>query len=125
MNVVGLIGNLATDVDLRDLGPDRRVANFLVAVDRAGAEGADFIAVSAWNKQAEACHRYLAKGQRVGVDGRLRSRSWEDGDGKRRSAVEVVANHVEFLSPRTGGAPATAGEPAAADDIPFAEAAMP
>ena len=124
MNVVCLIGNLATDVDLKDLGPERQVANFLLAVDRAGAEGADFIAVSAWNKQAEACHRYLAKGKRVGVDGRLRSRSWEDEDGKRRSAVEVVAHHVEFLSPRGEGTPGTAGEPATADDIPFAEAAM-
>ena len=99
MNVAILIGNLATDVDLRELEEDRKVANFVIAVDRAGREGADFIRVAAWNRQAELCSQFLAKGRRVGVDGRLRSRSWEDPDGKRRSAVELVANRVEFLGP--------------------------
>ena len=105
MNVVTLIGNLATDVDVREVGEERKVASFLLAVDRGGQDaGADFIRVAAWNKQAELCGRFLAKGKRVAVDGRLRSRSWEDGDGKRRSAVEVVANRVEFLSQRDGDA---------------------
>ncbi len=97
MNVVTLIGNLATDVDLRELADDKKVASFLLAVDRPGNGEADFFRIAAWNKQAELCHRYLGKGQRVGIDGRLRSRSWEE-DGKRRNAVEVVANHVQFLS---------------------------
>ncbi|MBA2475326.1 MAG: single-stranded DNA-binding protein [Actinobacteria bacterium] len=101
MNVVTLIGDLATDVELRELADDKRVARFLVAIDRpGGAGGADFVRVSAWNKQAEVCSRFLAKGKRVAVDGRLRSRSWEDADGKRRSAVEVVASSVQFLSAR-------------------------
>ena len=99
MNSVVLTGNLATDVELKDVGEDKQVANFLLAVDRFGGEEADFFNVCAWNKQAELCARYLAKGRRIGVDGRLRSRSWEDGDGNKRSAVDVVANHVEFLSP--------------------------
>lgn len=117
MNVVTLIGNLATDVELKDLGDDRRVANFVLAVDRASKEGgADFVRVSAWDRQAEVCARYLAKGKRVGVDGRLRSRSWEEADGKRRSAVEVVAHRVQFLSPPDDGATAAA-------EIPFEEAA--
>lgn len=98
MNVVTLIGNLATDVELRELGDEKRVASFLLAVDRPKGDEADFVRVSAWEKQADLCHRYLAKGKRVAVDGRLRSRSWDDG-GKRRTAVEVVAHHVQFLSP--------------------------
>ena len=98
MNVVTLIGNLASEVDLREVGDERKVASFLLAVDRPGDKGADFVRVSAWNKQAEACVRFLGKGNRVGVDGRLRSRSWDDADGTRRSAVEVVANRVQFLS---------------------------
>jgi single-strand DNA-binding protein len=117
VNVVTLIGNLATDIDLRELEGDRRVASFLIAVDRRSADGkADFVRVSVWNKQAEICSRYLAKGQLVGIDGRLRSRSWEDAEGKRHSAVEVVAHQVEFLSPRDGmtGAPANDLEEAAA-----------
>jgi single-strand DNA-binding protein len=115
VNVVTLIGNLATDVDLRELDGDRRVATFLLAVDRRTPDGkADFVRVSVWNKQAEICSQYLEKGKLVGVDGRLRSRSWEDEAGKRRSAVEVAAHQVEFLSPRDGSP---------SGDTPFQEAA--
>ncbi len=100
MNTVALIGNLASEVELKDVGDDKKVANFLLAVDRPGQDaGADFIRVSTWNRQAETCAEYLAKGARVAVDGRLRSRSWEE-DGKRRTAVEVVANRVQFLDSR-------------------------
>ena len=117
MNVVTLVGNLATDVDLHEVAGDRKVANFVLAVDRASSEGgADFVRVAAWERQAELCAEYLAKGKRVAVDGRLRSRSWED-EGKRRSAVEVVARRVEFL----GGGPST-GADDGADVIPFAAA---
>jgi single-strand DNA-binding protein len=98
VNVVSLIGNLATDVELKPLGEGRSVASFVVAIDRPGRDGADFIRIAAWNKQAEACANSLARGRRVGLDGRLRSRTWEDSEGNRRSSIEVVANHVEFLS---------------------------
>ena len=110
MNVVTLIGNLATDVELRDVGQDMQVATFVLAVDRPGKDEADFVRVSTWNKQAEVCAQYLAKGRKVGIDGRLRSSSWEDSDGNKRNAIEVVANRVEFLSTR--------GKEEAAD-IPF------
>jgi single-strand DNA-binding protein len=99
MNTVALIGNLATDVEMRELGPDKRVASFTIAVDRPGDGKADFIKVTVWDRQAETCSQYLAKGRRVGVGGRLRHRSWEDSEGKRRSAVEVVAQTVDFLTP--------------------------
>ena len=115
MNVVTLIGNLATDVELRDVGEDRQVATFLLAVDRPGKDEADFVRISTWNKQAELCAQYLSKGRKVGVDGRLRSSSWEDSDGNKRNAVEVVANRVEFLTPRVGKEEAA--------DIPFATTA--
>jgi single-strand DNA-binding protein len=105
MNIVTLIGNLATDVELRELGDDRQVASFVLAIDRPGREEADFVRIATWNKQAELCARYLTKGKRVALDGRLRSHSWED-EGKRRSAVEVVANRVQFLSPPTAEPPA-------------------
>lgn len=115
MNVVTLIGNLATEVELREVGPDKRVANFVLAVDRASREGgADFVSVSAWDRQAELCAEYLGKGRRIAVDGRLKSRSWEE-DGKRRTAVEVVARRVEFL----GGGPRPDEEDAGGEVIPF------
>ena len=97
-----LIGNLATDVELRDIGEEKKVASFLLAVDRGGPDGgADFVWVSAWDRQGEVCAEYLSKGSKVAIDGRLRSRSWEDEDGKRRTAIEVVANRVEFLDSRS------------------------
>lgn len=56
MNVVTLIGNLATDVEIREVGPDKKVASFVLAIDRASREGgADFVSVSAWDRQAELC----------------------------------------------------------------------
>jgi len=98
MNSVHLIGNLATDVELRDVAEEKKVANFLLAIDRGSRDGgADFVWVSAWDRQAELCSEHLEKGNRVAIDGRLKSRTWEQ-DGKRRDAVEVVARRVEFLS---------------------------
>ena len=99
MNVVTLIGNLATDVEVKEVGDNKRVANFLLAVNRRTKDGgADFVRIVAWERQAELCAQYLAKGKRVAVDGYLRSRSWEE-DGKRRRDLDVVARSVQFLSP--------------------------
>jgi|SRR5579862_7320213 len=115
MNSVSLIGNLATDVELRTPGGEKKVASFLLAVDRGGRDGADFVWIAAWERQAELCAEYLAKGRRVGVNGRLKSRSWEQ-DGQRRDAVEVVAQRIDFL-----GGPAREQE--GAEVIPFEAAA--
>ncbi|MHB8470190.1 MAG: single-stranded DNA-binding protein [Gaiellaceae bacterium] len=112
MNTVTLTGNLATEVELREVAGDKKVASFLLAVGRGARDaGADFVWISAWDRQAEVCAEYLAKGRHVLVDGRLKSRTWEQ-DGKRRDAVEVVARRVEFL-----GAPPREDE--GAEVIPF------
>lgn len=102
MNSVSLVGNLATDVDLKQVPPKegehpKTVASFLLAVDRGARDGgADFVWITAWDKQAELCNEYLGKGRQVGVEGRLKSRTWEQ-DGRRRDAIEVVARRVDFL----------------------------
>jgi single-strand DNA-binding protein len=117
VNVVTLIGNLATDVELKELAEGKRVASFVIAVDRASKEGgADFVRVSVWDRQADLCQKFLHKGDRAALDGRLRSRSWQAPDGTRRSAVEVVANRIQFLTP-----PGSEGATAA---TPFEEAAV-
>ena len=98
MNNVSVIGNLATDVEVRDVA-QKQVSKFLLAVDRASKDGgADFIGVSVWERQGELCAQYLGKGRRVGIEGYLRSHSWEDDQGKRRREVEIVARRVDFLS---------------------------
>ena len=113
MNSVALIGNLATEVDLRELSGDKRVATFLLAVDRpTNDDTADFFRISVWDRQAETCSQYLAKGRKVGVEGRLRSDTYDDRDGIRRTSVEVSAHRVEFLSP----------PPAEGEVVPFERA---
>ena len=144
MNSVNLIGNLASDVEIRDAGtaPDgstRRVASFLLAVNRPGQDaGADFVRVSAWGGQAESCNTYLDKGKKVGVEGRIRTSRKENEDGSYTNYFEINASRVEFLTPKAAdseqgvqvaaeapaaAAPAaTEAAPAAApatDDIPF------
>src|SRR4051794_1981639 len=104
MNTVSMVGNLATEVELKQVG-EKKVASFLLAVGRAGRDaGADFVWVSAWERQGELCAEYLGKGDRIAVEGRLKSRTWEQ-DGRRRDAVEVVARRIDFL----GGGPRNEG----------------
>jgi single-strand DNA-binding protein len=112
VNSVMLVGNLATDVDLRDVADGKKVASFLLAVDRTRDE-ADFVRVCVWDRQAELCDEHLVKGHLVGVEGRLRSSSWTDEDGKRHTAVEVSAGRVEFIA-----------RPRAEDDAAVEEAVM-
>jgi single-strand DNA-binding protein len=117
MNRVTLIGNLATDVEIRAVGEDKKVASFLLAVGRGGRDaGADFVGVSVWDRQAELCAEHLSKGRRIGLDGYLRSRNWEE-EGRRRRVVEVVGTRIDFL-----GGPRRESEEGA-EVIPF-EAAV-
>jgi single-strand DNA-binding protein len=98
MNSVILIGNLASDVEVREFAEDKRRATFRLAVDRNGKDAdTDFFQIIVWDRQAQLCADYLAKGRKIGVEGRLRYRTWEN-EGQKRSAVEVVAYRVEFLS---------------------------
>ncbi len=115
MNRVSLIGNLASDVELRDVGEEKKVASFLLAVGRGGRDaGADFVGVSVWDRQAEVCAEHLSKGRRIGVDGYLRSRNWEE-DGRRRRVVEVVGQRIDFL----GGPRRESVDGEGAEVIPF------
>jgi single-strand DNA-binding protein len=102
MNSVVLIGNLTTDVELREFGGEKQLATFRLAVDRGGKDSeTDFFRISAWDRQAQLCADYLVKGRKIALEGRLKYRTWED-EGQKRSGVEVVAHRVEFLSAPTG-----------------------
>jgi single-strand DNA-binding protein len=114
LNRVFLMGNLTRDPELRYVPSGAAVANFTVAVNRPykdstgdKKEEVSFIRVVVWGKMAEVCGEYLAKGRPVLVEGRLKSRSWEDQTGQKRSALEVVANSVQFLGSRTAKQPET------------------
>lgn len=101
LNKIILIGRLVRDVELRYTPSGVAVSKFTVAVDRRKIEGrdkeADFIDVVVWQKQAENCANYIGKGRMVAVEGRLQIRSYEDQNGNKRKATEVVAEQVKFL----------------------------
>ncbi|MCS1352673.1 single-stranded DNA-binding protein [Mechercharimyces sp. CAU 1602] len=106
MNRVVLIGNLARDPELRYTSSGVAVVNFTIAVNRPfsnqqGEREADFVNVVAWRQLAENCANYLKKGRKAAVDGRLQTRSFENQEGQRIKVTEVIADNVEFLSPRS------------------------
>lgn len=103
-NKVFLIGNLTRDPELKYIASGQAVTSFTIAVNRTYVmqngekkEDVSFIRTVVWGKTAEICGQYLKKGRSVFVEGRLQSRSWEGQDGQKRSAVEVVAQNVQFL----------------------------
>ena len=109
LNKVFLIGNLTRDPELRYIPSGSAVTTFTVAVNRVYTqqgekkEEVSFIKVVVWAKMAETCGEYLSKGSPVFVEGRIQSRSWETPQGEKRSAVEVVAERVQFLGKAKGG----------------------
>ncbi|EAX47542.1 single-strand binding protein [Thermosinus carboxydivorans Nor1] len=107
MNKAILVGRLAQDPDVRYTQSGKAVASFNLAVNRyvgQGQQQADFIPIVAWDKLAETVGNYLAKGQRILVEGRLQVRSYEK-DGAKRWVTEVVALHVEFLEQKKQAQP--------------------
>ena len=128
-----LIGRLTKDSELRYTQSGKAVCTFTLAVDRPylannGNREADFINIVVWNKTAENCAQYLAKGKLAAVDGRLQIRSYDGQDGQRRYVTEVIADNVRFLSPKSEAQQSgqqeawigdSGGYASPADDLPF------
>lgn len=144
LNNAVIMGRLVAQPELRTTGSGTSVTSFTVAVDRRfnkqGEEKqADFIDIIAWRNTAEFVCKYFSKGQMIAVQGSIQTRLYEDKDGNKRKAVEIVADNVSFCgSKNEGAAPdqnasslppapayATAGEddfkeiPELEDDLPF------
>ena len=109
MNKVYLIGNLTRDPEMRSTSAGIPVCNFSIAVNRrfknaqTGQQETDFFNIVAWRQLAELCGRYLAKGRKVAVCGSIQIRSYEAQDGSKRTAFDIVADEVEFLSSANAG----------------------
>lgn len=102
MNSVVLIGRLTKDPEVRYISESQMAAaNFTVAIDRPVRPGqekkTDFPRVTVFGKQAENCERFLGKGNRVGIQGRIQTGRYKDRDGKTVYTTDVVADRVEFL----------------------------
>lgn len=99
MNCTHIIGNLTSDPQTRTTPNGNSVCSFTVAVNGRDNQ-ATFFQVSAWNKLAELCQQYLAKGRKVLVTGPVSARAYQTNGGENRASLELMANEVEFLSPR-------------------------
>jgi len=104
LNRVMLIGNVGTDPEMRFTPNGSPVTSFRIATNRVFTtsdgerkQETEWFTIVAWRKLAESCNQFLTKGQRVYVEGSLRTRTWESQDGQKRSRVEVIANRVLFL----------------------------
>ena len=112
MNKVYLIGNLTCDPELRCTQTGVSVCNFSIAVNRrfknpqTGQAETDFFNIVAWRQTADLCGKFLMKGKKVAVVGSIQTRSYEAQDGSKRTAFDIVADEVEFLTPM-GEAPGT------------------
>lgn len=100
MNIVAMIGNVATDPELVHTPSGNAVCTFRLAASRPSGEQADFFTVAATGRQAEVCATYLQVGRRVGIEGRIHVSSVTDANGENRSRVEIVASRVELLGNR-------------------------
>lgn len=124
VNKVILVGNLGKDPEVRYTGSGKTVCKFPIATseqwtdDGGKQERTEWHNIVVWGQQGETCGKYLAKGRQVFIEGSIRSHSYDDKDGNKRWATEIVAQRVRFL----GGKPtddATEPPPADDDDIPL------
>lgn len=141
LNKVMLIGRLGTEPEMRYTANGKAVTNFRIAVNRLrrandtgeNRDETDWFTVNAWERLAETCSQYLAKGSRIYIEGRLQTRSYETQDGQKRFITEVVASDMIMLDTRRSGERSEGGdsrdggesgesrgmEDVNVDDIPF------
>lgn len=113
MNSVSLVGRLTRDPEIKATNSGSSYARFSIAVDRRGKDaGTDFINIVAFGKTSEFIERYFRKGQRIGINGRIQTGSYEGKDGKKVYTFDVIAENVEFVESKSASASAT---PANAD----------
>ena len=94
------IGNLTRDPEFSETPNGTAVCKFGLAVSRRNREETDFFNCTAWRGLAETVSTYCAKGNKVAVSGHIEIRTYEDNNGNKRTAVDIVAEDVEFLTPK-------------------------
>lgn len=122
MNKAMLIGNLTRDPELKTISNGASVCSFAIAVNRKytsadGTRQTDFFNINAWRALGENCAKFLKKGSKVGIIGEIQTRSYEAQDGSKRYVTEIVADEVEFLSPKNSDGQMGGGMPGEAEDM--------
>ena len=138
LNRATIIGNATRDPELRTTPNGRSVTSFAVATNRRwtdresgeAKEEVQFHEIVVWGKMAEVAAQYIHKGNKVYVEGRLQTRTWEGQDGARREKTEIVAENFIFLTPKGSVSPdnvvadtADESQPQPKADLPVAEKA--
>ena len=104
LNRSALMGRLTADPELKTTQNGNSVTSFTIAVDRSYKKGeVDFINIVAWRKTAEFICNYFSKGSMIAVDGRIQTRRYEDRNGNKRTAFEVLADEVSFCGGKSDG----------------------
>lgn len=117
MNQLTIIGGLVRDPESRTTQSGKQVCTFTVGVNRRNdREKSDFFRVSAWGELGNNCAKYLAKGRKVAVTGSVSVNTYQAQNGETRATMDVFAEKVEFLTPRSETAQ-TAPQPATAQDF--------
>ena len=116
MQKVFMIGNITRDPELSETNSGVAVCRFSIAVNRRRAsddaeQQTDFFNVTAWRGLADTISRFCKKGNKIAVTGQIQIRTYEDREGAKRTSVDVVAEEVEFLSPKSNDEARTAEEP--------------
>ena len=118
LNKVMIIGNLTADPEVRTTPRGNTVAELRLAVNRVSSgpndgerrEETTYLDVTCWGRTAEIAGQYLAKGRPVFIEGRLQQDTWEDKQtGQKRSKIRIVAENMQLLGSREGGAPSQGG----------------
>lgn len=113
INNVTIVGRVVRDLEVKTTNSGKEVASFALAVDGYGKDApANFIDCVAWGKAAEILGKYATKGKQIGITGRIQTRPWEDKEGNKRKATEVVIDQFQLLGSKgdNGGAGAPASE---------------
>ena len=113
MNKITLIGNLTAEPEIRQTPNGKSVCTFTVAVDRkrTAEKTTDFFRIITWTGLAETCNKFLAKGKKVAVIGELQAHLYEAKNGQARISLDVQADEVEFLTPKSAGGAAPEQKP--------------
>lgn len=112
MNIITLIGRTTNQIELKRTQQGKAVVSFSLAVKRPFAKDTtDFFTVCAWDKQAELLSKYVDKGNQVAIRGHLTNRSWQDQQGNKRYATEVVADEVYFVDSKADNQASIPTEP--------------
>ena len=111
LNVVGIIGRMVKDPELKTTNSGKSVCSFRIAndsgyKDASGQSQTNWLDVTAWGKTAEFVCKYFPKGALIAIDGRLQTRSYQDKNGQNRTSVEIVAQNVNFCGSKESTSPA-------------------